>query len=412
MHNAIHIYLGLLLLCSPRLGSGQPLSDFLKGGETKNFALQAVQQEYRAALEKGPQVRQFPQPDFGLGTFLLPVETRLGAQQVRISAAQLFPWFGTLDARESLVLSQAASQYEKIASTALEVNFRIKTAYLRVYEIRMTRKIIQRNTSTLRALRQLALARVESGQGSAADVLRVDLKIQALEQELRILDQQSSPPLADFNQVLNRPLNTPLTVQDSFAFATLPYPPDTLAQHLRQHHPTLRMFDRQREAAQKAIDLNALDTKPSLGLGVDYLMVAPRSDATPPNNGRDILQLNAKVRIPLGRKQYQAKEREERLNMAALENHQADLESRLLAAIEKAFADHETARLKRELCTQQKATTLALRRILQTDYSSTGDHLVELLQLETDLVDYELQTLQATVQSQLARAALEQYLNL
>lgn len=410
MRNQIIIKVSLLLLFTPLVGSGQPLTDLLSIARNNNLELKALHQEYLAALEKGPQVSQLPDPEVGVGAFVFPVETRLGAQQARLGVSQMFPWFGTLEAREEVVLANARALQEKVASTALELDFQVKTAYFQLYEIQTAQNILRQNIRILEALRQLSLAKVESGQGTNADVLRVDLKIQELEQELLILDNQLEKPLADINQILNRPLDASVEVQDTFEFAFMPYNKDTLRSHIRNNHPMIRMFALQQKASRRAIELNELEGRPSFGLGMDYILVNPRSDATPVNNGRDVLQLSAKVSIPLWREKYNAKEREENLKVAALENRKMDLETRFLAMIERAFSDYEMARLREELYEKQIATTKATIQILQTDYSSTGDHFDELLRLENDLVDYELKILKAIVQSQIARAVIERYL--
>ncbi len=410
MVDQLIIRISILLLLAPLLGIGQPLNHLLNIARNDNLELQALHQEYLAALEKGPQVSQLPDPDVGIGAFISPVETRLGAQQARIGVSQMFPWFGTLEAREQVVLTNAQAIFEKVASTTLELDFQVKRAYYQLYEIQTAQNIVQENIRILASLRRLSLAKVESGKATAADVLRVDLKIQELEQELLILANQLDKPLADLNQVLNRPLDSPVEVQDTLEFAQMPFNKDTLLNNIRNTHPMLRMFALQQEASRKVIELNELEGRPSFGLGMDYILVSPRSDAMPMNNGRDIFQLSARVSIPLWRDKYRAREREENLKIAALENRKLDLETRFLSMIEKAFSDYETARLRRDLYTQQIATTRAAIQILQTDYSSSGNNFDELLRLEKELVDYNLKTLEAIVQSQIAQAVVERYI--
>ncbi len=410
MHNQIIIPLSLFILFAPLTMSGQQLPDLLDLARNNNLELKALHQEYLAALEKGPQVNQLNNPEIAVGAFVAPVETRLGAQQARIGASQMFPWFGTLDAREELALANARSLLERASSTELELQYQVKTSYFELYEIRATQNIIRQNIRILETLRRLALAKVESGKGNSVDVLRVDLKIQELEQELVILANQEEKPLADLNQLLNRPLTTPVEVEENLEFASMPYNKDTLLNHIRNNHPMIRMFALQQEASRRAIELNELEGKPSLGLGVDYILVNPRSDAEPLNNGRDIFQISAKVSIPIWREKYQAKTREENLKIAALENRKSDQETRFLALIEKAYADHETARLRQELYTEQIVTTKAAIQILQTDYSASGNNFEELLRLENELVDYDLKSLKAIVQSQIAQATIEQYI--
>jgi len=133
------------------------------------------------------------------------------------------------------------------------------------------------------------------------------------------------------------------------------------------------------------------------------------NDAMPVRNGRDIVQIKAVVKIPLYKGQYEAKEREENFTISALDYKKADLLSRFTASIETAYAEYEVARLQVNLYEKQIALTQATIRILETDYSASGNSFDELLQLQKELIDYDLKMLRAIVQSHLAKSAIEQY---
>jgi len=400
-----------LMLLLSLTGNAQPLSELIETARQNNPALKALQQEYAAALEVAPQVSQLPDTEFGAGAFVAPVETRLGGQRARLSASQMFPWFGTLKTREQLALANAAAVREKVDAEALEMIYQLRKAYFQLYEWEASQGILKKNLRILEALQQLTLAKVESGKASTADVLRVELKIRELQQELQILETQRQKPLATINQVLNRPANSPVQAPDTLAFSVLPFEKDSLFQQIREQHPSLRQLSLQQVAARQAITLNELERKPSFGVGIDYIMVSPRSDAEPANNGRDIWQAGAKVQVPLFGEKYAAKEREEKLKIAALDNRKADLSARIWANIEQAYAEYETARLRMELYAQQLQTLKRAVDILQTQYSTEGSSFDELLQLEKERVDYELKMMKAVVQSWMARVEVERYWN-
>ena len=183
-------------------------------------------------------------------------------------------------------------------------------AYFQLYEIQESQTIIQRNLTLFEALETLTLTKVANGKAAAADVLRVQLKIEELQQELIILESTKTNPKTTINQLLNRPLESPINITDSLSFATIPFNKDILTTDIEESHPMLRMFELQKEVSKKAISLNELSNKPSLGLGLDYILVSERSDAIPVNNGRDIFQLRASVKIPIYKEKYKAKQEE------------------------------------------------------------------------------------------------------
>ncbi|WP_425422995.1 TolC family protein [Phaeodactylibacter xiamenensis] len=124
---------------------------------------------------------------------------------------------------------------------------------------------------------------------------------------------------------------------------------------------------------QCSIRLNELGGKPSFGLGADnYFFVGPRNDANLNANGRDIVQLRASVSLPIYREKFEAKEREEQLKIAALDNRKQDLNHRFEATIAQAYADFETARLRLDLYERQRRLTQSAIAILQEAYSTQG----------------------------------------
>ena len=397
----------MLLMVWSIMTEAQTLEELVSTAVENNLDLKVLNTEYLAALEKAPQVSQMPDPEVGIGGFPLPVETRLGAQYLRLSAAQMLPWPGTLDGKKDLELAKAKPLHERVAARKLELIYEVKQAYFRLYEIQQSQAIIRRNLALLESLERLALAKVESGISTAADVLAVQLKVEELKQELIILETAKVAPTATINQLLKRDLATPISITDSLSYAVLPYEKNALMAEIGTSHPMLRMFELQQDAARQAISFNELSGRPFFGVGLDYIMVNKRGDAFPAGNGRDILQLRATMKIPLYREQYEAKEREENLKIDALENKKENVLTQFSVAIEKAYAEQETARLKLELYEKQIDITKAAIRILETNYSTQGSSFDELLRLEKELVDYDLKKLKAIVQSNLAKAFID-----
>lgn len=56
--------------------------------------------QYRAALQRLPQVSALPDSMLAFTNYLRTPETRVGSQTNAITFTQQFPWFGTLGVRE------------------------------------------------------------------------------------------------------------------------------------------------------------------------------------------------------------------------------------------------------------------------------------------------------------------------
>jgi outer membrane protein TolC len=390
--------------------SAQSLVSLLAEADSTNLELKALYQEYLVALQKAPQVSQLPEPEVGLGVFPLPVETRLGPQWVRLSATQMLPWKGTLDARRDVALSKARTQFERIAATQLVLHYQIKQAYFRLYEMEKKQQILMQSISIFNILESVATTNVETGHANLADVLRIQIRIRDLEEELVILENQKKKELAVINRLLNRSAGTPVGITDTLLLADPVIDLDALLAEISANHPMIRMFGLQQETLELEMKLNVLEGKPSFALGVDYINVGKRDDADPLHNGRDILSPRIGVRIPLYRDKYRAREQEEKLRIAALEIRKNDQILGFRNALETALADLEEGRIKYDLYSEQRVTIQSVIDLLLTEYSAEGSGFIDLMQFENQLVQYNLMTLSAIVKTHIALAEIERYI--
>jgi outer membrane protein TolC len=388
----------------------QNLPTLIDMANENNLGLKVSQGEYESSVERAVQVSTLPNPEFGIGYFPLPVETRLGAQIVRFSASQKFPWFGSLDSRSKVESSKSLALNERTNTAELQLSYGVKVAYFKLYELERKKAIIGRNIVVLSALERLAVSKLESGLASASDVLRVQIKIVELEQDLALIETSRINPQVELNQMLNRDLETEVVVRDSLKLAILEFDKDSLRENIVVNHPLLRMYELQQEVSRNINALSDIDSKPTFGIGLDYILVNERTDATPDRNGRDIVQIKATVSIPLDGRKYSAVRREQELQIDVLNNKRADALLLFAAGIEKAFAEYDDAKLRHDLFIRQKQLTQSAINIIEADYSAKGQKFDELLVLQTELIQYDLKILSAIVKSHMAKAAIELYI--
>jgi outer membrane protein TolC len=375
-----------------------------------NLELQILEKQYQSKLQVAGQIAPRPDPEIGVGVFPLPVETRLGSQVARLSGTQMFPQKGMVQAKKELANAAAEPIIAQINARKLDLAYQVKIVWLQVYELDKSREIIGRNIRILKSLEALALIKVETGKVNPADVLRVQLKIQALENQLLILKKEREKPLAELKQVLNTNENIVILISDNLVFSTLIYSKDNLFANIQANHPMMKMYELQQEISKKAMAVNALNNQPTFGVGLDYINVIARNDAEPKGNGRDIIQLKATVKIPLYKNQYAAKNQEELLKIEAWELQKESTADQFLMVIEKAFTDYELANLEMDLYAQQVVTTKAAIDFLKSSYSVDGRNFEELLQMEKELIDYDLMILKAIVKSHKATILVERFI--
>jgi len=95
-------------------GQSQTLKDYLVIAAQNNPEVKAAYTEFEAAMQKSPQVSSLPDPSLTMSAFGRMIETRIGAQEARFSFMQMFPWFGTLSAKENAANLMAEAIISKI----------------------------------------------------------------------------------------------------------------------------------------------------------------------------------------------------------------------------------------------------------------------------------------------------------
>jgi len=391
-------------------GKTQPLSELVRLALQENPELQALNYDYEALLQGEKQVSYLPDPELSAGWFLLPVETRLGAQQVRIGATQAFPWKGTIGARRAVALGRARVSNVEIARRQLQLILELEQAYYQLYALRADQIELDNSLEVLRSWEQLALSKVAAGMTSNADVLEVRLRIREVEQRVANVERATVAPRARINQVLSRDAETEIQPPASLELASLPYQKDSLLDMASQAHPDIRWLEAQQVVARQRIELNELDRKPSFAVGLDYILVSGRDDAMPVNNGRDIIGLRAGMKIPIHSGRFDAKTREEELKIAALEARKTARTDAFAKRLAQAYTRYEQARSDYQFYGEQLQLLGSTIDILESQYSSQGNGFDRILQLENQQIQYQRKIIQAIRESHLAISEINQYI--
>ena len=369
----------------------QSLDALLQEVVNHNPELKGLQLEYEAEILKKDQVGQLPNPEIGVGVPILNPETRLGPQIMMVSLSQMFPWFGTLKSKEDVIIAMSKAKYERISALKLDLFNKVKKAYYQIYFLNEKSNIIKGFLQVYKTIENVALAKVESGQSTTADVLRIQIKLQELNQELNIIENQKIDYSAQINQLTNKDSLVLINPTDN-----LKQPPllnfdlESFREKIKKHHPLMLKINQEIEASKYQQSVNSNVNKPTFGVGIDYSLVNPRTDANPINNGQDILIPKVKLSVPIYRKSYRAKNEQEEKYQEALNYQKENLEDKMVSHLFQYKIEYENAVLKIELFQQQIQTTKMAYEVLLANYSSNGKGFDDLLQIQNQLLNYEL----------------------
>lgn len=385
----------------------QTLDELLQMVVSNNTQLKSIELEYQAVLENKNQVNQLPNPQVGIGVPVLRPETRLGPQLMMVSASQMFPWFGTLKSKEDVVISMSKVKYEQLAIVKLDLFFQLKSAYFQLVFLNQQQSVLLKNIQLFESLESIALAKVESGSATLADVLRVQTKLQGLNQQLLMIDNQKLTFESKINELTKQPLDTKIEVSEDPEIA---FEEQDLAKSrtkIESNHPLITQLNYQIEQSNSLMEVNDNMYKPAFGLALDYNLVGKRTDANPVNNGRDILVPKVMVSIPLYRKANLAKNQEEKLIQESLEIKKETVTDNMMALLISYKSELDNAQLELNLLESQIKITQMAYDILIADYSSSGKSFEDLLMVQNQLLEFELGQRQSTLKLNIAASKIE-----
>lgn len=400
MKNKISIIVIIFMLTASALTAQDDLNNYLKTAAENNPGLKSRFSEYLAALEIVPQVKALPDPQVAFGYFIQPVETRVGPQQFKISASQMFPWIGTLKAKENLAIQVAKAKLEAFEEAKSKLFNEIRSTYFNTYFNHKAIEITIENIDILNTFRKLANIKFESGLVSAVDEYRIEIEIGELENHLALLKDQQVVLEVMFNNLLNRDNKNPVLVPELLWNDNFPLTKQAALDSINLLNHQLLSLDFQQLALQFRQEVASNMGKPSFKIGLGYTIVG-KGD----NNmmGTDAFMFpNVGISIPLYRNKYKAMVQEVVFLAAAKENEKADKTNMLETIFENGWKEYLDADRRIELFTSQLILAKKSARILETDYATGNKNFEEVLRMERKVLKFNLEMEKARADKQAA----------
>lgn len=393
-HMKKYIVLCGLMLWGFGLMAQNEIDGYLVAGAKSNPGLKAKFNEYLAALEKVPQVGALPDPTIAFGYFIQPVETRVGAQQAKISASQMFPWFGTLNSRENVAIEMAKAKYEEFEEAKSKLFYDIKSTWYNLYFTNKAIAIARDNVEILHTFRKLALVKIESGKASAVDELRVEMEILELENQLlQLLDKFQTQKVA-FNHFINVSVTDDIYIPDLLESTELNFDRAAILDSIKQNNHQVLNLEFQEASYEYQQVVSKKMGKPNFTIGMDYTFIGKSSNTmlAPGESGKDAIVFPmVGISIPLYRKKYTSMVKEAVFMQEAAQNKKENKINVLESIYEKANADYKDAKRRIELHTKLLELAQKSMRILESDYATGGKQFEEILRMERKVLMHNLE---------------------
>ena len=368
-----------------------PLSSYLELAAENNPQLKSSFNEYLAALEEVPQVGALQDPQLMFGYFIKPVETRVGAQRFSFSATQAFPWFGTLEAKEDVATQQAKAKFEMFQDQKLKLFNEVRSTYNNMYYIQKAMKVTNENLELLSSFKELARINFEGGNSGFSNILKVEMEEEVLQNQLNYLQDKMEPLMVKFESLLNTGLEDSISFPEVLWIEQIQENKETIYQTILAQNPNIEKLNREMEAFDKQMAVARKEGMPSFTLGFNYVNVDARNNLEIPQSGQDAFMFpQVGIKIPLFRDKYRSMVKEAGLKKESVAFQKENLMNEFNTRLEEIYADYQDA--VRDVNLYTELIDLAQRSLdlLQSEFSTGKTDFQELLDMERQLLNYEL----------------------
>ncbi|MES2160260.1 MAG: TolC family protein [Pseudomonadota bacterium] len=248
------------------------------------------------------------------------------AGSTRYQIMQDLPWFGKRDLKRSIATQDADAAKAGAASAWQDIAARIKGAYAQSYYLVQNERLTQEILDLMSSLEKVAQARYASGLAAQQDVIRAQVELTTLNNELISLESDIRMNRVQLNMLLARPAYAPLTPP----MQTLRQPVSArldyalLEQRLRAGNPQLFAANAKLQAAELGRDLTLRNRYPDFTVGI-----------APVQSGRSVKnwELMVELNIPLQQSSRRSQEREAQSMLAAARSRKEATANQLLAEL-------------------------------------------------------------------------------
>ena len=277
------------------------VEEYIQYALSQNPDIQAARKRVEANAYQVPVASSLQDPNLGMTFYPEQVQTAAGPQEFALNISQKFPARGKLNAQGELAESQTNETRAQLAAVELATVAKVKRAYYELYFIQQTINVTEADKQLLVEIRDVANVRYKTGKVSQQDLLRAELEISNVENELIRLEQKLVSGQAKLARLLHISPQTKLLALEHIEPGSLPADLDWLQRQAIASRPELHAQLATLEKDRQALNLARLAYKPDVTLGATWIDVGS-TGVSPVANGNDSFLITAGINLPVYRK--------------------------------------------------------------------------------------------------------------
>jgi outer membrane protein TolC len=380
----------------------QYLNGYLETAARNNPGIKASFAKYMASLQRIDKTGNLPDPQIVFGYFIMPVETRNGPQIFKISATQMFPWFGLNNSKKDVATQTAMATYQEFEELKAKLFFDVRSTYFSLYFIKKSIESTMETLEILESLYDVATIKTKTGRSSTADMLRVEMEMADTKNSLERLKGIYESTVVKFSNLLDTTLNNGIILPDTLWDSGLPVNKKALSDSILSANHNIKRLEHMVEAFRREEITARKSGGPVIITGIDYTNIGDNGISA--SAGTDALMLRVGITIPIYRKKYNAMAEESIMMQESANNLKQQNIITLNTVFNKSYEEYLDADRRIKLYKQQAERASAVLDILRRGYETGKTDFEEVLRIERKLLFYKIKYHKALADKQAAAA--------
>jgi len=268
-------WIGSMLAAVPGIlpisARAESLQEYIEIALRENPGLEAAELRVLAAERTIPQSTAFPEPRLTLGLMNLPVNSYTLDQEPMtgktITVQQMFPFPGKRQLAGKMAEQSVAEESYRRDEMRNQVIARVEKTFYDLYAVDRAIETVDANRSLMQQFVQVAETRYATGSGLQQDVLRAQVELSNLQDDVLMWKQKRTAVVAHLNALLNRNSDSPFA-PTGHELALPDFSPPV--NRLEETRPLLRAWREILGRAETAVELAKKAYYPDITLGVGY----------------------------------------------------------------------------------------------------------------------------------------------
>jgi len=284
--------------------------------------------------------------------------------------------------------------------------YKVKESYYNLYEKQALTSILTENKEILMTYENMALAALENNKATFSDVSLIRVQKNELHSKMFQNYNELESLIKNFKRLLQRDINEMISISDSLNVTDI-----LIGKTAIDNHPSLEKIDQFNEVLEYENELIAKENTPTIGLGLDYIIVNKIDNIDIVDNGKDIILPTISLSIPIFNKDYKSRSNQVKIKQNLVISEKINQKRLLEMALEDALLSFNNSVLSVVAAQKNKEEIQHAININLKAYETGILNYNNIVGLQLQKIKYQLMEIAATKNAFIAKATIEYLTN-